>query len=89
MAENAKGGLFKNDRKTGSQPDYTGNIELTPELLKELLAEAEKGSPYKARLAAWIKTGRKGTFLSVSLNAPFSKGGAPMGRPRQDDDAPF
>lgn len=91
MPENAKGALFKNDKKQGSQPDWTGNIELNVEFLTAVLAEAKQTGVYKARLAAWVKSGNKGTFLSLSLNAPFDKNGKPTGSagPRTLSDDPF
>ena len=47
--------LFKNERKkTDNHPDYTGTIEL------------EGGR--KMRLAAWIKQGKKGKFMSGKLS---------------------
>lgn len=92
MTENAKGALFKNDKQSGNQPDWTGNVELTTELLRELLKEAEQTGKYKARLAAWLKEGQRGKFLSVSLNAPFHKDGSSTGQrgpSKADSDVPW
>ena len=51
-----RGVLFKNDKKgNDSAPDYTGKIDV-------------EGKPY--RLAAWIKEGRSGKFMSLSLTEP-------------------
>ena len=72
--------LFKNDRKeTEKHPDYKGDILL------------EDGEHW---LAAWIKTGKKGKFMTLSIgglkgqSAPNSQQG-----PKQDDfedqDIPF
>lgn len=48
------GVLFKNDRKErDNQPDYTGKINVDG---KEL------------RLAAWIKQGKKGKFMSIRVS---------------------
>jgi uncharacterized protein (DUF736 family) len=48
------GVLFKNNKKTDDkQPDYTGNI---------LVGSTEM------RLAAWIKEGKNGKFLSVKIS---------------------
>lgn len=84
MVESARGILFKNDRKTeGSKlPDWTGNIEVTPEFLQTLLQAAQQaGGMYKAQLAAWVRQGPHGAFLSLSLNPPFVK----PDRPQQQD----
>lgn len=92
MVDNAKGALFGNTNKKGSQPDYTGNVDLSVELLEEFIKEARKTDGIvKARLAAWVKAGNKGKFLSLSLNAPFDKGSAPARSPGKppNDDMPF
>lgn len=88
-----KGALFKNDRKTKeTQPDWTGVIDVTPALLQALLKEAASGT-YKARISGWTRKGPQGTFLSLSLNAPFAGASAPAPaparRPLPDDDIPF
>lgn len=93
MVDNAKGALFKNAKKQGQQPDYTGNLDLSVDMLNVLLAEAKKNNgTYKARIAAWVKTGNnKPPFLSVSLNSPYDKpaGGQSGGRSIDDSDIPF
>lgn len=75
MAYEAKpgsGALFKNDKQGNDRaPDYKGDITLLD------------GS--KARLAAWIKDGRNGKFMSLKLEEPrdgsfpASGGGADRG----------
>lgn len=53
------GVLFKNTKKTDDkQPDYTGNI---------LVGTKEM------RLAAWIKEGKNGKFMSIKLSEQNSK----------------
>jgi hypothetical protein len=48
-----RGALFKNDRKTkDSQPDYKGQLDV-------------EGEEYW--VAAWIKEGRNGKFMSISI----------------------
>jgi hypothetical protein len=75
------GALFKNDRKSEpTQPDYTGNGLLFGK---------------KVRIAAWIKEGAKGKFMSLSLQEDGGKlEGKPESKPagRFDDfkdDIPF
>lgn len=89
MAENAKGALFKNTQKQGSQPDLTGSIEITREFWDEVKNHLT-AEPLKLRLAAWNKKGRSGAFLSVALNAPFKKeGNRSAVKHLIDDDPPF
>ena len=69
-----RGVLFKNtDKKTDKHPDYTGKIDV-------------EGKPY--RLAAWIKDGQRGKFMSLSLSEPQQGSSAP---PAGDlsDEIPF
>ena len=64
----ASGILFQNDRKDKpTQPDYTGNIELEPEVIRDLMAQIEEGVEQpKANLVGWRKTGKTGRpFLSL------------------------
>lgn len=91
MADNGKGVLFKNDKKRAeNHPDYTGNFTLTAALLKEYEAAMVNGE-VKVDLAAWIKEGRKGKFLSLSVNAPYKGERKTQSAPQGDDsdDAPF
>ena len=48
------GTLFKNEKTTDKQPDYTGSI---------ITLDGKK-----FRLAAWVKEGNKGKFLSIKLS---------------------
>lgn len=49
-----QGSLFKNDKKGNEKaPDYTGNVLVGGE---------------KKRLAAWVKEGKSGKFLSVQMS---------------------
>ncbi len=68
MVKNGMGALFKNDRKSKpTHPDYQGNFTLTKDLLKSYIEKFRKDGveELKIDLAAWIKQGQKGTFLSV------------------------
>jgi len=93
MAENGKGVLFKNDKKlkTG-HPDFTGNFILTKDLLKAWIEEIKKpdtpAEGLKVQLAAWTKQGGRGSFLSVSVSAPYDN---PKPKPKNDfdDSVPF
>ena len=64
----ASGILFQNDRKEKpTHPDYTGNIELEPEVIRDLMAQLDEGVEQpKANLVGWRKTGKTGRpFLSL------------------------
>ncbi len=67
---NGSGALFKNTKKeAGSkQPDYTGNA-LSP-----------SGEYFE--LSAWIKEGKSGKFMSVSLQPKFGSEQKPE-KPKQ------
>ena len=55
-----KGILFKNDYKKGNEkaPDYKGKINVDG---KEL------------ELAAWVRKGDRGSFMSLSVSEPYEK----------------
>jgi len=64
----ASGILFQNDRKqTETQPDYTGNIEVDPEVVKDLWDQLQSGNERpKASLSGWKKISKNGKpFLSL------------------------
>lgn len=75
------GQLFKNDKgENPSRPDYRGSVVIN-------------GDHYE--LAAWIKDGQKGKFMSLSVkpkdmnaSAP-AKAAAGIAEPYQDDAIPF
>lgn len=92
MVANANGALFKNDdKKKANHPDYKGNFTLTAELLKALAQAMGNSNELKVYLGAWLKEGKSGKYLSLSVNAPFEKNGAAPSRGRADlnDDPPF
>lgn len=65
------GTLFKNDRKTTEKhPDYKGKI---------LVGEEEY------EIAAWIREGKKGKFLSLKVNPAGQRYGRPQGATRDGD----
>jgi hypothetical protein len=67
------GVLFKNNKKTtDKQPDYTGNM---------LVGTTEM------QLAAWIKEGKNGKFMSIKLSEPNSK--TETTSTNDGDDMPF
>lgn len=75
------GVLFKNDRKESEKhPDYTGKINVNGE---------------EFWLSAWIKTGQRGKFMSLSVKpkdpdaAKPAKAAAGIADQYQDDAIPF
>lgn len=72
--KNDTGVLFKNDRKVNeNHPDYKGSIMVD-------------GAEYW--LAGWIKEGKTGKFLSLSVTskpAPTSSAARPMTKVSSDD----
>ena len=72
--KNGNGNLFKNQNKTSeSHPDYTGTIKL------------QDGKDQQ--IAAWLKDGKGGKFLSLKLSDPYVKQESKA--VAVDDDMPF
>lgn len=101
MAQNAKGALFKNERKkTDKHPDYTGNFVMTKELLKAFVGQMGSGDEIKINIAGWLATPKNGgnRYIQLSVSAPMEeRSSAPQrqsnpfggGRDKPDDDIPF
>lgn len=69
--KDGSGSLFKNERKeTEKHPDYNGSIMIN-------------GTEHW--LSAWIKEGKKGKFMSVSVGKPKEKSNF---KARGDDEMP-
>jgi len=67
------GAIFKNTRKGNpAQPDYTGNCVIGGKVM---------------RIAAWIKEGKQGKFMSLSIqeDKPAEKPAAPKADEFKDD----
>ena len=67
------GALFANDRKQNLKaPEWKGDIEISPELLKALATELKAGNPAKISLAGWNKVSKNGnTFISIKASTPY------------------
>ena len=76
--ERASGALFKNRKKqTEKQPDYTGNIEIDADVVRDLMAQIDEGIEHpKANLSAWIKHSKAGmNFLSLNASVFYERNG--------------
>jgi hypothetical protein len=82
------GVLFPNARKTSDKhPDYTGNLEITEEVLRDLIAQAKAGKTPKMDLSGWKKQSGKGPFVSMVAKKAWVK---PESTGTYDDDSiPF
>jgi hypothetical protein len=97
MSDYPPGGvLFTNDRKKSDKaPDYTGNLELSDEVLRDLVAQAKEGKTPKMELVGWKKMGKSGKgFLSLVGKKPWEPDGSRSETTRQKpkadlDDLPF
>jgi hypothetical protein len=66
-----QGSLFKNDDKASEKhPDYKGDCTLNGQ---------------KYWISAWIKTGKNGKFMSLSLQPKQDSKGRQQGGKQQDD----
>jgi hypothetical protein len=91
------GVLFTNNRKEKpSQPDYTGSLEISDEVLSDLVSQMERGiSKPKLDLAGWKRVSKKNgsTFLSLVGNVQYEKkdqgSPAPQARTSLNDEVPF
>jgi uncharacterized protein (DUF736 family) len=88
------GVLFPNRRKTSDKhPDFTGNLEISRDLLTELVEAAKGGKEIKMDVSAWTKTGKSGQkFLSLTARKPFvssSNGNNGASNNNVDDEIPF
>lgn len=67
------GALFKNDKKEkDTHPDYRGSLNV-------------EGTDYW--LSAWIKDGKSGKFMSLSIQPKDQQ--KPQGKQQDDSDLPF
>jgi len=89
------GVLFANKKKTKpTSPDYTGNLELSDEVVNDLVSQMERGvEKPKISLAGWKKQAKKtgDTFLSLRGSKHEEKGQY-QSRPSPvtiEDDIPF
>jgi uncharacterized protein (DUF736 family) len=69
------GAIFKNEQKTGSQPDYRGTINV---------------DGVDKQIALWVKESKAGKkFFSVKISEPYNAQEQPQAAINTDDDLPF
>ena len=89
------GVLFTNERKQKpNQPDYTGDLELSDEVVNDLVEQMSRGEAKpKLRLAGWKKTSQKTGKVFVSLTgSKFEERQAQQPQAQNtalDDEVPF
>ena len=100
MAEykGVSGALYTNNYKSSeNQPDYTGEVDLSKEVIDAIRQQMEskvngKGVPIdidegtgfpRISLAAWVREGKKGQFFSVKASRIQTK------KKEEKDDIPF
>ena len=68
--------LFKNDKGDNpKRPDYTGKLNI---------------DGVEKQIAAWIRDGAKGKFMSGTISEPYNpQGQQPAPAPDYEDDIPF
>jgi len=55
------GAIYTNDyKKTEKQPDWTGKVELSKDLLKQLVEKVKAGDIAELRVALWDRTSKAG-----------------------------
>lgn len=97
-----QGALFINGRKQKeSHPDHRGEITLSTELLRELVAMTKSGKEPKIAIAGWNKKSKAGNqYISVAVQAfveydksKSSQKAAPVAKAQEDfnddEDIPF
>ena len=92
------GVLFSNNKKkTEKQPDFTGDLELSDEVVNDLVDQMSRGvTKPKLSLAGWKKVAKKtgDRFLSLRGSSFEERGGqsggySPAKQEPLDDDIPF
>lgn len=84
------GAFFANTRKQQqNHPDYRGDLQISSELLDNLIAQRQAGVQFpKMELSGWKKVANSGTtFISLSAKKPYVKGDSGQ-RPQQQGQWP-
>ena len=72
------------------KPDYSGNIKLTPEMMKLLIQMAKDGKEMTIQLSAWEKTPKAGgaPYISISSEDYYKPEGQQQQQPQQQYQQP-
>jgi hypothetical protein len=74
MQIQSDGQIFTNDFKSGAQPDWTGSVKLSRELLKGLVTKVKEGGEAEVRVALWDRTSKNGKeYKYARLDIPQPK----------------
>ena len=85
------GSLFKNEKRSGKQPDYRGDLCIGDDVILHIVKAHKAGEDVMVQLAGWKKVSSGGkTYLSLSVSKPFVKDGEKKPREEEkEDDIPF
>tara|TARA_R100000773_G_C4107613_1_gene49371 strand:+ start:93 stop:395 length:303 start_codon:yes stop_codon:yes gene_type:complete len=63
------GGLWQNfKKKSERQPDYTGYLEISSDVVSDLVNQVENSDRAKCSIASWKKVSKKGsTWLRITV----------------------
>ena len=69
------GAIYTNSYKQNDkQPDWTGKVEITRDLLKELVTIVKEGGAGELRVALWNRTSKNGNeYKYARLDIPVKK----------------
>tara|TARA_R100000664_G_C2721681_1_gene114957 strand:+ start:101 stop:400 length:300 start_codon:yes stop_codon:yes gene_type:complete len=85
------GAIYTNDFKTGDkQPDWTGKIEISKDLLKQLVAKVKEGEEAEVRVALWDRTSKAGKeYKYARMDIPQQQKPAEPVQPKVEDKDDF
>tara|TARA_R100000458_G_C8270427_1_gene245184 strand:+ start:2144 stop:2440 length:297 start_codon:yes stop_codon:yes gene_type:complete len=98
MADNrvqSDGAIYINNFKDkDTKPDWTGKVELSKDLLKELVSIVKEGGNAELRVALWNRTSKNGNeYKYARLDIPMTRKEEPSVEPVEDkvddSDVPF
>tara|TARA_R110000824_G_scaffold23236_8_gene83608 strand:- start:1233 stop:1517 length:285 start_codon:yes stop_codon:yes gene_type:complete len=81
--------LYKNDKSSDKQPDFTGPGRIHHDVLKELVEAYKKygdDGNLKLRAASWEKEGKNGPYQFITIEVDIPK---EQESQKEDDSIPF
>lgn len=70
----SSGRLFSRQVSDPNQPSMTGDIELSSDLVREIIAACNQYGMARLRIAGWTRTGTKGPYVSLSAKMDDKQG---------------